>query len=96
VPDAAPGLAELPQRDAREAMVAGLEQHLLEQDPRGRLTLGQLLARQLGLPEPRGELVPDELELAEIEQARPAGLHARAWTRLLGRTAHLEHADDRA
>jgi hypothetical protein len=33
-------------------MVAGLEQHLLEQHPRGRLTLGQLLARHLGLPQP--------------------------------------------
>jgi hypothetical protein len=52
MPDTAPRLPEVPQRDAREAMVAGLEQHLIEQHTSGRLTLGQRLARLLGLPQP--------------------------------------------
>jgi hypothetical protein len=52
MPDAAPGLSEVAQPDAGEAMAAGLEHHLLEEHTRGRLTLRQLLARRLGLPQP--------------------------------------------
>jgi hypothetical protein len=52
VPDAAAGLSEVTQRNADEAMVSRLEQHLLEQRTGRGLTLRQFLAGGLGLPQP--------------------------------------------
>ncbi len=96
MPDAASGFAEVAQRDAREAMVAGRQQHLRQQRASGRLTLGQLLCRDLRLLQPRGKPVPDTLQLPEIEKPRAVGPAAGARAPTLGRTAHLERSHDRA
>lgn len=93
MPDAAPRLAELPQRDARETMVAGLDQHLGQQGAGGRLARGKVPSRDLRLAQPRGKLVSDPLELAEIEQPRAVDAAARPRVSFLRCPAHLERAD---
>src|SRR6185312_5284571 len=70
LPDAAPPLAQLGARDALEAVAAGVEAHALEADPGPGLALAAAVELGPCGGQARGQLVPDLLELAEVEDAR--------------------------
>jgi hypothetical protein len=68
-------LAELPAGDPFEAVLAGLEQHLLERETACGLGVGSLGDRRAGGAQTLDQLVADLLELSEVEQSRsPPGM----------------------
>ena len=51
-------------------MLGRLQEHPLEAEPTGFLELGRPCDRDPRLQQPLGELVPDPLQLGEIQQAK--------------------------
>jgi hypothetical protein len=70
VPHATSLLADVVTRDPGEAVLAGLEQHTLEEEAVGGLLLAALRDRDPGASHAVGEVVTDALELLEVDQAR--------------------------
>jgi hypothetical protein len=91
VPDTASGLAELSVRDPHEPVGPRVEQHLLERYPAHGLLIGSSGDRHAGGLDARRELIPDALELAQVQQSR-----RRARARgLLIEPAHREGGHER-
>lgn len=91
MPNAASGLAELSVRDPPEPVAPRVKQHLLERHPARRLLIGSRGDRRARALDAPRELVPDALELAEVEQSR-CGAKPRG---LLVEPSHREGGDER-
>jgi hypothetical protein len=91
VPHAASRLADLSIRDPHEPVAARVEQHLLESHAVGGLEVGAFGDRRPRGLHARRELVPDALELAEVEQPRRAARPRR----LLGEPSHRKSGHER-
>jgi hypothetical protein len=70
VPRLAAGFADLAVANADVAVVAGREEHLLDEDALLGLLVGHPVAGGAQLREPVGEVVADRFELAQAEEPR--------------------------
>ena len=77
VVDAAAALAEVGVADAHEAVLAGRDEHALQQAAGLLLALGALVQLRAGPGELVRQAVAQDLELAEIEHPRRRGAAAR-------------------
>jgi hypothetical protein len=91
MPNAASGLAKLSVRDPHEPEAPRVKQHLLERHPTRRLLIGSRGDRRARALDAPRELVPDALELAEVEQSR-CGVRPRG---LLVEPSHREGGHER-